>query len=142
MQNGKTQQENTGLFGYGNNMARLLLVFTAALILGTVRGLDECGLVTVTASSPASHYGTLTPFYGNNTIWERYITTGATCSTKGGTVANLESVLWSTHTAKYRCKCMGSLAYARTRYCTLYVWRCQARGFDSIERFSPRHPRA
>ena len=67
-------------------MARLLLVFTTVLILclfRSGRGL-ECEQITKTTSSPASHYGTLTPFYGNDTIWGEYITTGATCSTKGG----------------------------------------------------------
>ena len=62
-------------------MAKLLLAFTAALIIGVAKGLDDCGLITVSASSPASHYGTLTPFYGNEMIWREYTTTGATCST-------------------------------------------------------------
>ena len=87
--------------------------------------LDGCGLVTVTTSSPASRYGTLTPFYGNGTVWEEYITTGATCSTDGGTFANLEA---AENNAKYRCKCMGSWASTQIRYCTLHhqvhVWRC------------------
>ena len=102
----------------------MLLIVAATILLGSVKGLDHCGLVTFTASSPASHYGTLTPFYGNETVWKKYITTGATCSTKGGTFANLETVPWTDYDAKYRCKCMGSWEYTRTRYCTLNVWRC------------------
>ena len=39
-------------------MAQLLLVFTTAVILGSIIGLEECELITKTASSPASHYGT------------------------------------------------------------------------------------
>ena len=70
----------------------MLLIFVATFLLGSVKGLDECGLVTVTASSPANHYGTLTPYYGNEIIWGEYVTTGAGCSTDGGTLANLETV--------------------------------------------------
>ena len=85
----------------------MLLVVAAAILLGSVQGLDHCGLVTSTASSPASHFGTLTPYYGNETIWGEYVTTGATCSTDRGTLANLETVPWSEHNTRYRCKCMG-----------------------------------
>ena len=101
----------------------MLLIVAATFLLGSVSSL-ECELITNTASSPTSHYGTLTPFYGNETVWEDYTVTGATCSTSGGTMANLESIPWTDFDAKYRCKCMGSFAYTRTRYCTLHVWRC------------------
>ena len=115
----------------------MLLFIAAAFLVASqhsVKGLDKCGLVTVTTSSPASHYGTLTPFYGNGTVWEEYITTGATCSTDGGTFANLEAVLWTETNAKYRCKCMGSWASTQTRYCTLHVWRCPKGGHPNSTR--------
>ncbi|GFR88205.1 hypothetical protein ElyMa_002512100 [Elysia marginata] len=85
---------------------------------------NECGIVTLSASSPASHYGTLTPLYGNETIWAEYVTTGASCSTEGGTFANLETAFWTHTDAKYRCKCMGAWEYTQTRTCTLHIWRC------------------
>ena len=117
-------------------MAKLLLAFTATLIIGNAKGLDDCVLITVTASSPASHYGTLTPYYGNETIWREYATTGTSCSTDWGTLANLETVPWTDYAVKYGCRCMGAWYGTRTRYCTLNVWKCP-RG---VRRVIPGHP--
>ena len=114
----------------------MLLIVAATILLGSVKGLDDCGLVTVTASSPASHYGTLTPYYGNETVWREYVTTGATCSTDGGTLANLQAVPWTKYDVKYRCSCRGSTYGTRTRFCTLHLWRCP----KGARRVIPRNP--